>query len=95
MRLVLLADEPEWRERLQAALASLRSQHVLLLAKDWPTATAYLAEAGHTLLLATPRHRPASGRFPWPTILLLDTEPDEAPEGVVDWLNGADRKSVV
>ncbi|UPQ84969.1 bifunctional diguanylate cyclase/phosphodiesterase [Pseudomonas knackmussii] len=89
MRLVLLADEPEWRERLQAALASLRSQHVLLLAKDWPTATAYLAEAGHTLLLATPRHRPASGRFPWPTILLLDTEPDEAPEGVVDWLNGA------
>jgi len=89
MRLVLLADEPEWREHLQAALASLRSQHVLLLAKDWPTATAYLAEAGHTLLLATPRHRPASGRFPWPTILLLDTEPDEAPEGVVDWLNGA------
>ncbi|WP_417781035.1 putative bifunctional diguanylate cyclase/phosphodiesterase [Stutzerimonas xanthomarina] len=89
MRLVLLADEPDWRERLQAALASLRSQHVLLLAKDWPTATAYLAEAGHTLLLATPRHRPASGRFPWPTILLLDTEPDEAPEGVVDWLNGA------
>ncbi|MFG3451812.1 putative bifunctional diguanylate cyclase/phosphodiesterase [Stutzerimonas stutzeri] len=89
MRLVLLADEPEWRERLQAALASLRSQHVLLLAKDWPTATAYLAEAGHTLLLATPRHRPASGRFPWPTILLLDTDPDEAPEGVVDWLNGA------
>ncbi|WP_404441743.1 putative bifunctional diguanylate cyclase/phosphodiesterase [Stutzerimonas chloritidismutans] len=89
MRLVLLADEPEWRERLQAALASLRSQHVLLLAKDWPTATAYLAEAGHTLLLATPRHRPASGRFPWPTILLLDTEPEEAPEGVVDWLNGA------
>ncbi|MCP9339970.1 putative bifunctional diguanylate cyclase/phosphodiesterase [Stutzerimonas xanthomarina] len=89
MRLVLLADEPEWRERLQAALASLRSQHVLLFAKDWPTATAYLAEAGHTLLLATPRHRPASGRFPWPTILLLDTEPDEAPEGVVDWLNGA------
>lgn len=89
MRLVLLADEPEWRERLQAALASLHSQHVLLFAKDWPTATAYLAEAGHTLLLATPRHRPASGRFPWPTILLLDTEPDEAPEGVVDWLNGA------
>ena len=89
MRLVLLADEPEWGERLQAALTSLRSQHLLIIANDWPAVTAYLAEAGHTLLLTTPSRRPATGRFPWPTILLLDEEPDEAPEGVVDWLIGS------
>ena len=86
MRLVLLADEPEWGERLRAALAALRSPHMLLVAGDWPGAAAHLAEAGHGLLLTTPRRRPASGRFPGPTILLLDEEPDEAPEGVVDWL---------
>ncbi|HCJ28003.1 MAG TPA: GGDEF-domain containing protein, partial [Pseudomonas sp.] len=89
MRLVLLADEPEWEARLRAALTALRSDHLLLVADDWPTASAHLAEAGHVLLLATPRRRPASGRFPWPTILLLDEEPDEAPEGVVDWLVGS------
>lgn len=86
MRLVLLADEPEWGERLRTALAAMRSHHLLLVADDWPAASAHLAEAGHVLLLATPPHRPASGRFPWPTMLLLDEEPDETPEGVVDWL---------
>lgn len=89
MRLVLLADEPEWGERLHAALVALRSQHLLLIADDWPSAAAHLAEAGHVLLLTTPRRRPASGRFPIPTMLLLDEEPDEAPEGVVDWLVGS------
>ncbi|KJH84138.1 bifunctional diguanylate cyclase/phosphodiesterase [Pseudomonas sp. KSR10] len=89
MRLVLLADEPEWGERLHAALVALRSQHLLLIADDWPSAAAHLAEAGHVLLLTTPRRRPASGRFPIPTMLLLDEEPDEAPDGVVDWLVGS------
>ncbi|WP_217477617.1 putative bifunctional diguanylate cyclase/phosphodiesterase [Stutzerimonas stutzeri] len=86
MRLVLLADEPEWGERLHAALRALRSQHLLLITDDWPAATAHLADAGHVLLFTTPRHRPASGRFPGPTVLLLDEEPDEPPEGVADWL---------
>jgi len=89
MRLVLLADEPAWGERLRAALTALRSHHLLLVADDWPTVAAHLAEAGHVALLTTPRRRPASGRFPWPTILLLEDEPDEAPEGVVDWLVGS------
>ncbi|QGZ32617.1 putative bifunctional diguanylate cyclase/phosphodiesterase [Stutzerimonas stutzeri] len=89
MRLVLLADEPAWGERLRAALTALRSHHLLLVADDWPTVAAHLAEAGHVVLLTTPRRRPASGRFPWPTILLLEDEPDEAPEGVVDWLVGS------
>ncbi|AHL73971.1 diguanylate cyclase [Stutzerimonas stutzeri] len=89
MRLVLLADEPEWGERLHTALVALRSRHLLLVADDWPTAAAHPAEAGHVVLLTTPRRRPASGRFPGVTILLLDEEPDETPEGVVDWLVGS------
>lgn len=89
MRLVLLADEPDWGERLRSALVALRSRHLLLVADDWPAASAHLAEAGHVLLLTTPRRRPASGRFPGPTILLLDEEPDETPDGVVDWLVGS------
>jgi diguanylate cyclase (GGDEF)-like protein len=89
MRLVLLADEPEWGERLGAALTALRSQHQLLVADDWTDVSAQLPDTGHTMLLTTPRRRPASGRFPWPVILLLDKEPDEAPEGVADWLVGS------
>lgn len=86
MRLVLLADESEWAERLRTTLTLMRSQHVLFVAHDWPAVFAHLAEAGHALLFTTPGRCPASGRFPWPTVLLLDDEPDEAPEGVVDWL---------
>ncbi|MCQ4312470.1 bifunctional diguanylate cyclase/phosphodiesterase [Pseudomonas stutzeri] len=86
MRLVLLADESEWAERLRTTLTLMRSQHVLLVEHDWPAVSARLAEAGHALLFTTPGGRSASGRFPWPTVLLLDDEPDEAPEGVVDWL---------
>lgn len=89
MRLVLLADEPEWGERLRVALTALRSHHLLLVVGCWQEVSAHLADVGHTLVLTTPEHRPASGRFPWPTILLLDEEPDEAPEGVVDWLVGS------
>jgi diguanylate cyclase (GGDEF)-like protein len=86
MRLVLLADEPEWGERLGAALAALHSHHQLLVANDWADVPAHLSDTGHTVLLMTPRGRPASGRFPLPVILLLDEEPDAAPEGVADWL---------
>lgn len=89
MRLILLADEPEWGEGLRAALAALRSHHHLLtIVEDWPAVHASLAETGPSLLFTTSHCRPASGRFPWPTVLLLDEEPAEAPEGVIDWLIG-------
>ncbi|MFL9813463.1 bifunctional diguanylate cyclase/phosphodiesterase [Stutzerimonas sp. VN223-3] len=88
MRLVLLADEPEWGEGLRVALSALRSPHRLIVAEDWPAVTERLAEGGHSLLFTTPDGRPASARFPWPTVLLLKEEPDETPEGVIDWLTG-------
>ncbi len=87
-RLVLLADEPEWREHLQAALNAIHSPQQLFVAPDWAAANAYLGETGFNLLLTTPRHRPESGRFPWPTVLLVEQDPAELPEGVIDWLVG-------
>ncbi|MCQ4257320.1 putative bifunctional diguanylate cyclase/phosphodiesterase [Stutzerimonas stutzeri] len=88
MRLVLLADEPEWRERLQAALKTLHSPQPLVVATDWPAANALLSEAGINVLLTTAQHRPESGRFPWPTVLLVEQNPVEPPDGVIDWLVG-------
>lgn len=88
LRLVLLASEPEWREHLQAALNALQSPCQLLIAADWTVANAYLGEAGVNLLLTSSRQRPASGRFPWPTVLLVERGPGELPDGVIDWLIG-------
>ncbi|UNG20886.1 putative bifunctional diguanylate cyclase/phosphodiesterase [Stutzerimonas zhaodongensis] len=89
MRLVLLADVPTWTEELQVALSSVRGRHRLSVAEDWSAAIDLLAETGHALLIATPGCRPASAHFPWPTVLLLEDEPAELPEGVIDWLPGA------
>lgn len=88
MRLVLLADAPKWTEELQVALSSIRGLHCLSVAEDWSAAIALLADSGHALLIATPGCRPESARFPWPTVLLLQDEPAELPEGVIDWLPG-------
>jgi len=88
LRLVLLADRPEWREQLQLALVSLPGAYTLHVVADWPAAHAALAEAGPSLLLVTLGWRPESGRFPWPSVLLLDEEVAESPEGVIDWLIG-------
>lgn len=87
-RLVLLVDEPEWREHLHAALNALQDPHQMFVASDWTVANAYLGEAGINLLLTTTGHRPESGRFPWPTVLLVKEAPDELPDGVIDWLIG-------
>ncbi|GAB6390090.1 bifunctional diguanylate cyclase/phosphodiesterase [Stutzerimonas marianensis] len=88
LRLVLLADEPAWRERLVAALGLLPDPHPLIVAPDWATAMAHMAEPVSSVLLAAPAQRPASARFPWPTVLLVEAEPSETPEGVIDWLIG-------
>ncbi|RMH88965.1 EAL domain-containing protein [Stutzerimonas zhaodongensis] len=88
MRLVLLAEEPAWREHLQAALNALPTPHQLFVADNWAAANAYLVESGFNLLLTTPRYRPESGRFPWPTVLLVEQDPAELPEGAIDWLVG-------
>ncbi|EWC43138.1 diguanylate cyclase [Stutzerimonas stutzeri KOS6] len=82
MPLLLIADQPEWAERLRACLSPGKEQ--LVVAQDPDAARAQLESP--CVLLTTPQCRPAAGRYPWPLILLLDDEPAEPPEGAVDWL---------
>ncbi|BCY00736.1 GGDEF-domain containing protein [Stutzerimonas stutzeri] len=84
MPLLLLAHRPDWAVRLRACLQGSAHAEQLVVATDWQTVSQQLESP--CLVLATPQCRPAPGRFPWPMILLLDEEPEETPEGAVDWL---------
>ncbi len=84
MPLLLLAHRPDWAVRLRACLQGSAHAEQLVVATDWQTVSQQLESP--CLVLATPQCRPAPGRFPWPLILLLDEEPEETPEGAVDWL---------
>ncbi len=84
MPLLLLAHRPDWAVRLRACLKGSAHAEQLIVASDWQTVSKQLELP--CLVLATPQCRPAPGRFPWPLILLLDEEPEEPPEGAVDWL---------
>lgn len=86
MSLVLLAERPEWAERLRACLRAMPGAQTLRVAPDWAAAQAQLRESARGLLLTTPVCRPAAQACQWPVILLLDHEPSAPPEGVVDWL---------
>lgn len=86
VRLILLADLPQWQAALRACLRGMRSGCQLRPVADWPAVHRLLAEGGQQLLLATPGAVPAGERLPWPTVLLLEDEPGELPEGAIDWL---------
>ncbi|AYC34820.1 EAL domain-containing protein [Pseudomonas cavernae] len=86
VRIVLLAERPEWAESLREHLAALGSLVPLITAPSWDAASNLFDAANPALLLTTPARQPAPGRCPWPTVLLLDEEPAEAPLGVSDWL---------
>ncbi|MGP0016718.1 MULTISPECIES: putative bifunctional diguanylate cyclase/phosphodiesterase [Pseudomonas] len=86
LRLLLLADEPEWAALLRECLAPMGDSAVLIHAPSWEVVSR-LFEADRTaLLLTVPNLQPAPGRCHLPTILLLDEEPLIAPLGVSDWL---------
>jgi len=86
LRLLLLADEPEWAALLRECLAPLGDSAVLIHAPSWEVVSR-LFEVDHTaLLLTVPNLQPAPGRCHLPTILLLEEEPLIAPLGVSDWL---------
>ncbi|NWD69368.1 bifunctional diguanylate cyclase/phosphodiesterase [Pseudomonas gingeri] len=86
LRLLLLADEPEWAALLRECLAPLGDSAVLIHAPSWEVVSR-LFEADRTaLLLTVPNLQPAPGRCHLSTILLLDEEPLIAPLGVSDWL---------
>lgn len=86
LRLLLLADEPEWASQLRGCLQALNGTAVLLTAPDWDAVDSLFAEDRQAVVLATPALQPAPGRCALPTILLLDDEPLTPPAGVSDWL---------
>ena len=86
LRLLLLADEPEWAALLRECLTPMGDSAVLIHASSWEVVSR-LFEADRTaLLLTVPNLQPAPGRSNLPTILLLEEEPLIAPLGVSDWL---------
>ena len=86
LRLLLLADEPEWAVQLRECLQPLDGSVVLLTAPNWAAVDSLFAHDRQAVVLATPTLQPAPGRCELPTILLLEQEPASAPVGVSDWL---------
>ncbi|MBA1273135.1 putative bifunctional diguanylate cyclase/phosphodiesterase [Stutzerimonas azotifigens] len=85
LRLVILAEQPEWIARLRNCLHAAGNALPLIVAPDWETASLRLDPAGHYLLFSTPACRP-SATGGWPLVLLLDKEPSTPPDGAADWL---------
>ncbi|WP_295484097.1 bifunctional diguanylate cyclase/phosphodiesterase [uncultured Pseudomonas sp.] len=86
LRLLLLAEEPLWAALLRDCARPLADSAVLLTAPSWEAVDSLFAHDRQAVVLATPELQPAVGRCALPVILLLDAEPDNAPEGVSDWL---------
>lgn len=86
LRLVLLAETPEWPALLRERLGALGSLFPLITAPSWAAASSLFDGRINGLLLTTEARRPAAGICPLPIILLLEEEPVEAPAGVCDWL---------
>lgn len=81
LRLLLLADEPEWAAQLRDCLQPMDGSVVLLTAPNWAAVDSLFAHDRQAVVLATPALQPAPGRCELPTILLLEQEPGSAPVG--------------
>ncbi|MDR0279810.1 MAG: bifunctional diguanylate cyclase/phosphodiesterase [Paucimonas sp.] len=86
LRLLLLAEEPEWAMALGESLLPLAGTAVLLTAPSWESVDSLFARDRNAVVLTTPGRQPAPGRCDLPMVLLLDAEPAKAPPGVSDWL---------
>jgi len=86
LRLLLLADEPQWAALLHACIPALNGSAVLLTAPDWDSVDSLFSHDRQAVVLATPALQPVPGRCELPTILLLEHEPEVAPSAVSDWL---------
>lgn len=86
LRLVLLAETPQWSELLRERLDAADAELPLSCASSWPAARQLLDGADDAVLLTTPAHLPDSRRCTAPIILLLEQEPADTPPQVCDWL---------
>ncbi|CAD5106316.1 putative bifunctional diguanylate cyclase/phosphodiesterase [Zestomonas carbonaria] len=86
LRIVLLADGPEWAQLVREQLAALGNPSSLITAPSWEAASSLFDDLQNGLLLTTPKYQPAPEHCPLPVVLLLDREPAQAPVGACDWL---------
>ncbi len=86
VRLLLLAEEPEWATSLRECLAPLADNVLLLSAPSWDAAGQLFNDLSGILLLTTPGLQPLPGCCACAMVLLLDQEPESAPAGASDWL---------
>ena len=86
LRLLLLADTPEWSALLRECLAPLGDAVFLDCVSSWDAIGSQADLPQSFILFTTPLLQPGAGQCNWPTVLLLDAEPDADPVGVADWL---------
>jgi diguanylate cyclase (GGDEF)-like protein len=86
LRLLLLADGPEWSAVLRECLVPLAGAAVLVSAPTWEAVSSLFAQDRTAVLLTTPELQPAPGRCDLPMVMLLEQEPAQVPIGVSDWL---------
>lgn len=86
LRMVLLADSPEWAELLCRLLIAIDSPTPLITAPNWEAASSLFDGLDNGLLLATPDRLPSLDQCSLPIVLLLEQEPAQPPAGVSDWL---------
>jgi diguanylate cyclase (GGDEF)-like protein len=86
LRLLLLADTPEWAALLRECLVPMGDGAVLISAPNWDSVSRLFDDDHSAVLLTTPNLQPGPGRCSLPCVLLLEQEPLVAPLGVSDWL---------
>ena len=86
LRLLLLADAPEWAALLRECLVPMGDGAVLISAPNWDSVSRLFDDDHSAVLLTTPSLQPGPGRCSLPCVLLLEQEPLLAPLGVSDWL---------
>ncbi|MDB6442028.1 diguanylate cyclase (GGDEF) domain-containing protein [Pseudomonas sp. NFACC32-1] len=86
LRLLLLAEEPEWPAILRECLAPMAGSIVLTSAPDWESVSDLFEDNRSAVLLTVAALQPAPGRCRLPTVLLLEQEPATPPDGASDWL---------
>ena len=90
LRLLLLAQQPEWLALLRSCLTPEQNLASMQCFTHWDEINAPFTDDQHTLLLTTPDLQPPPGRCSLPVIMLLEEEPDVAPLGASDWLVRSD-----
>ncbi|WP_334598515.1 putative bifunctional diguanylate cyclase/phosphodiesterase [Pseudomonas alvandae] len=86
LRLLLLAETPEWSAILRECLAPMGASVVLISAPSWESVSSLFEDNRNAVLLTVASLQPAPGRCRLPTVLLLEHEPSISPDGVSDWL---------